>query len=157
MSVGGRRRGGDDGDDGDGAMTAQATHSFAEHTGELAIVLSAPSLPALFAEAARALAEVLAGRAPAAPSGPARTVALQARDREALLVAWLDELLFLAERDGKVYGEARIDELDERALVATVRGADVTQPATQVKAATFHGLRIVEASDGVAATVILDV
>ena len=133
-----------------------ATHAFVEHTGELAIALAAPSLPALFEEAARALGDVLAeGLAP--PRGPWRPVSLEARDREALLVAWLDELLFLAERDGKIYADARVERLDQRTLEATVRGADAVRPRTQVKAATFHGLRIRDGADGVTATVILDV
>lgn len=133
-----------------------ARHWLAEHTGELEIRLAAPSLGELFAEAGRALAEVMAGASVTA-TGAARGVSLRAPDREALLVAWLDELLFLAERDKMVYGELRIERVTDRELVATVRGAAVTDLRTQVKAATFHGLRIVEAGDGFTATVILDV
>jgi SHS2 domain-containing protein len=129
---------------------------LAEHTGELEIRLVAPSLVELFAEAGRALAEVMVGAPPTA-TGAARSVSLRASDREALLVAWLDELLFLAERDKMVYGDLRIERLTDRELAATVRGAPVTNLRLQVKAATFHGLRIVEAGDGFTATVILDV
>jgi len=135
---------------------ASARHWFAEHTGELEIGLAADSLAELFAEAGRALAEVMAGAQPPA-SGAEQRVSLRARDREALLVAWLDELLFLAERDKKVYGDIRIERVTGEALTATVRGAPVTELRTQVKAATFHDLRIVEGADGLAATVILDV
>ncbi|MGZ3440716.1 MAG: archease [Polyangia bacterium] len=56
-----------------------------------------------------------------------------------------------------VYGDLRIERLTDRELAATVRGAPVTNLRLQVKAATFHGLRIVEAGDGFTATVILDV
>jgi SHS2 domain-containing protein len=133
-----------------------ARHTFAEHTGELEIVLVAPSLGELFGEAARALAEVMAGELPAA-SGVAETVSVTARDRDALLVAWLNELLFLDERDKKIYFEVRIDRVNERALTATVRGAEVSSLRTQVKAATLHGLRIADGPEGVSATVIFDV
>ena len=133
-----------------------ARHWFAEHTGELEIRLVAPSAAELFGEAGRALAEVMAV-APATATGAARKVSLHAVDREALLVAWLDELLFLAERDKMVFGDLRIEKLSNRDLVATVRGAPVTELRTQVKAATFHGLRVVESADGFTATVILDV
>ena len=133
-----------------------ARHWFAEHTGELEIGLEAGSLAELFAEAGRALAEVMAG-ATAPACGAAVPVSLRASDRDALLVAWLDELLFLAERDKMIYGEIRIERITERELGAAVRGAPATELRTQVKAATFHDLKIVEDADGFAATVILDV
>lgn len=137
-------------------MASRARHWFAEHTDELEIGLAADSLGDLFAEAGRALAEVMAG-APPPPDGAPQRVALRARDRAALLVAWLDELLFLADRDKKVYGDIHIERLTGDELVAAVRGAPVSELRTQVKAATFHDLRIVEGADGVSATVILDV
>ncbi len=137
-------------------MGSGARHWFAEHTDELEIGLAADSLDELFAEAGRALAEVMAGAPPPA-DGASQRVSLRARDREALLVAWLDELLFLADRDKKVYGDIRIERLSDQELAATVRGAPVSELRTQVKAATFHDLRIVEGADGFSATVILDV
>jgi SHS2 domain-containing protein len=134
----------------------RATHSLAEHTGELAIRLEAGSVAELFAEAARALAEVMLGR-PATSRGAPVRVSLAAPDRDALLVAWLDELIFRAERDRTIYGDARIERLSDRALEASIRGEPATRLKTQVKAATFYELDIVESRSGVAATVVLDV
>ena len=133
-----------------------ATHSLAEHTGELAIRLEAGSLAELFADAAGALAEVMLGR-PANAEGAGERVSVQAPDGDALLVAWLDELIFRAERACKVYGEARIERLNEREIDAVIRGEPTTELKTQVKAATFHGLEIVDGPNGVSATVVLDV
>ena len=135
---------------------SSAAHSFAGHTGELAICLRADSLAALFAEAGRALAEVMSGLAPHADGGYER-VSVQAPDRDALLVAWLDELVFLAERDKKVFGDLRIERLTAHELVASVRGEATSELKTHVKAATFHGLKIVDDPEGVTATVILDI
>jgi SHS2 domain-containing protein len=131
-------------------------HSFADHTGELAIHLRGDTLGELFTEAGRALAEVMSGREPKG-DGAYERVTLQAPDREALLVAWLDELVFLAERDKKIFGDLRIERIADRELVASVRGEPTSELKTHVKAATFHGLKIVDGPDGVSATVILDV
>jgi SHS2 domain-containing protein len=133
-----------------------ATHSFAEHVGELAIRLEGCSLAELFTEAARALAEVMLGRPPVA-AGDYEQVWVRAPDREALLVAWLDELIFRAERDHKVYGDARVDRITDDEIDAVVRGEPVIDLKTQVKAATFHDLQIVDSPGGVAVTVVLDV
>jgi SHS2 domain-containing protein len=135
---------------------APALHSLAEHTGELAIRLEADSVPELFAEAARALAEVMLGR-PATARGAYERVAVTAPDRDALLVAWIDELVFRAERDKKIYGDVRIERLTDRELNASLRGEPTQRLKTHVKAATFHDLEIVEGPSGVSATVILDV
>jgi SHS2 domain-containing protein len=135
---------------------AWATHSLVEHVGELAIRLEADSPPELFAESARALAEVMLGR-PAAASGPYEHVWVKAPDREALLVAWLDELIFRAERDHKVYGDVQIQRVADGEMDAAVRGEPAGDLKTQVKAATYHGLAIVDTPTGVTATVVLDV
>jgi SHS2 domain-containing protein len=129
---------------------------LADHVGELAIRLEGSSLAELFAEAACALAEVMLGR-PAIATGAAEHVWVKAPDREALLVAWLDELIFRAERDHAIYGEARVDRITDEQLDARIRGEPVTELKTQVKAATFYGLKIVESQSSVAATVVLDV
>jgi SHS2 domain-containing protein len=138
------------------ASMAWATHSLAEHVGELAIRLEADSPPELFAESARALAEVMLGR-PANASGAWEHVWVKANDRDALLVAWLDELIYRAERDYKIYGEVQVQRVTDCELDASVRGEPVSDLKTQVKAATWHGLEIVDTAKGVAATVVLDV
>ncbi len=137
-------------------MSARARHVFAAHSGELELELVADSLAELFAEAGRALAEAMAG-APPPPEGAAERVSLRARDREALLVAWLGELLFLADRDHKIYGDVTIERVSDEELVAMVRGGPASGPRTHVRAATFHDLRVVEDADGFAATVMLEV
>jgi SHS2 domain-containing protein len=137
----------------------RARHLFAEHTGELEIRLEAESVAELFAEAGRALAEVMGGDegAGTGPLGAPRRITLTARDREALLVALLDELIFLTERESQLFPDVRVERIGARDLVAVVRGRQEATPRTHVKAATFHGLRIVDGPAGVTATVILDV
>jgi SHS2 domain-containing protein len=137
-------------------MVHAARHERREHTGEVELHLEAPRLAELFAEAGRALAELQADdRRP--PDQPPRAVHLAAPDREALLVAWLDELIFLGETTASVFPEPRIDVLSDTALTATVRGLRPEAPRTAVKAATFHGVAIAAGAGGFSATVVLDV
>lgn len=133
-----------------------ASHVFEEHVGEVRIRLEAESVPELFAEAARAFAELVCGEAPSA-AGPPEPVALTAGDRVGLLVALLDELVFRAEVDGAVYPQLDVVRLGARELEATLRRAPSARPMLHVKAATFHDLTIREAGGRVTATVILDV
>ena len=134
-------------------------HTFAAHTGEVEIHLEAPSLAELFREAGLALAEVMAGGPPPAPApaGDAQRVELFAPDRDALLFDWLNELVFRAERDRRLYPGIAVERAGDRELVASIRPAEVPELRTLVKAATFYGLRITETPRGFAANVVLDV
>lgn len=138
-------------------MASAASHTFEEHRGELEIRIDAPSLPALFVEAARALAEVMQATPLEAPTAWSDEVVLDASDREALLVEWLNELVYRSEVAKAHFTEFEIGHLSDRRLVAGIRGTRVERLRNPVKAATYHGLSIVERAGGVTATVILDV
>lgn len=133
-----------------------ARHTFGEHTGELEVRLEADSLPELYAEAGRALADVLAGP-DAAAAGAWLEASATAPDRDALLVEWLNELLFLSEREKLAFPEIEIRRLSDTAVEGRVRGAEVAELRTAVKAATYHGVRVAEGPGGVSATVLLDI
>lgn len=134
-----------------------ARHSLVEHTGEVQVRLEAATLGELFAEAALALAEIMGG--PFADPGRegGETVRLESRDRNALLVDWLNELVYLAERDKRLYGAAEIHRVSDRELSARVYGRDIEDLRLHVKAATFHGLDIREEPGGLSADVVLDI
>jgi SHS2 domain-containing protein len=139
------------------SATPEAAHAFEDHTSEVAIRLEAPSLAALFVEAARALMELMGGGPPPAATDPPVEIRLHAPDRDALLVDWLNELIFRVETTGALYGEVRVAHVDETNLLAALRGTPAPDLRPLVKAASFHGLRITRHAGGLDATVILDV
>lgn len=137
--------------------TVGSSHAFEEHTSEVEVNLRASSVEALFREAALALAEVMAGREVPASTEAREPVELDATDRDALLVDWLNELLFRTETSGRLYTAVRIDRLTDRTLSAAVGAVERPEPLICVKAATLHGVRIVETPGGWTANVVLDV
>src|ERR1700710_1189880 len=74
-------------------------HRWVDHTSEVQLEVAAESLAELAAEAGRALGLLMLRGEPAAVSGPARTLEVTAVDRDALLVNWLNEILFVAETE----------------------------------------------------------
>ncbi len=133
------------------------SHTFEDHTGEVLVRLAAPALPALFDQAALALAELLGGDLPRGARGESERVELHASDLEALLVEWLDELIYRGERARRIYRDVHVNRIERESLVATVRGDEAVALRTAVKAATWHRLRIASTPEGVEATVVLDV
>ncbi len=88
-------------------------------------------------------------------------VTAEAGDRETLLVAWLNELLFLHEVEGFVAADFAIKRLTDTRLEAEVWGERVDRArhplVGHVKAATYHLLHVRPADGGWEAQVIVDV
>ena len=138
-------------------VNAQAWHELREHTGEIVLRVRAPSLNGLFVEAARGLAELSLGSQQARPSGSPRTLSLEARDPAALLVDWLNELIYLAETERWVALEFEAVEATSTTLRVQARGATLDRAPSLVKAATLHGLHLVRENGLMQADVVLDV
>lgn len=128
-----------------------------EHTADLALHVQAPDLPGLFSAAARGMASLVATATQATLTRGA-TIALEAVDGEALLVDWLNELLYLGGHGEEqvVYLAFRFETLTETALLATALGAVVTERRNSVKAATFHDLAIRACEGGLETTLVFD-
>jgi len=86
-------------------------------------------------------------------------VALDASDVGALLVAWLDELLFAMERDDACMSNVRVDQVSDASMRARVELDSCGDPpdGTELKAATYHQLTVRETPVGWEATVFFDV
>lgn len=114
-------------------------------------------MAAVLAEAGRALGELeLRGQRPAAPL-QWREVEVSSADREALLVEWLNELIFLAETNQAVAVEFHMGQTSDSAVRARVGLVSVEESPSLVKAATYHQVRVAETADGLVADVIVDV
>lgn len=87
-------------------------------------------------------------------------LSVEAPDREALMVAWLGELLFYFETRQLVFRKFLIRSLSATVLTATVGGAvfDLEKHRLKraVKAVTYHQLRIWEARGFWRARIIFD-
>ena len=141
-----------------------STHSFDEPSDELRLHVEATSLDELYAEAGRALSELMLPRGGSRPISTAphplthrERVTVEATDRDALLADWVNELIYRSETEHRVFVEFQIERLTDRFLSAWVRGVDPIEPRTPVKAATLYDLHITEHAHGFSATVTLDV
>jgi SHS2 domain-containing protein len=142
---------------GDTLFPMERAHAWVDHTSEVELQVSAESLAGLAVEAGQALSLLLLRNRMAEPAGEARILAVESADREALLVDWLNEILFAAEVDLWVAVDFDILEISPTHLKASARGVPVEEPPSNVKAATFHGLQVEEDEDGWHADVIFDV
>lgn len=132
-------------------------YRFEDHTGDVRLRLAAPTLPELFADAGRAVAELLAGGLPRGEAAPPVEIELEARDVGRLLVDWIDELVFRSETGHLVLDRYDPIEVTETRLRARARGDRLGAVRTAIKAATLYGLEVAPTPDGWTASVVLDV
>lgn len=132
-------------------------HRFVDHTSEIGLQVEAGSFGELLAEAGRGLARLMLREVPAEAEGETREIEASSHDRESLLVDWLNEIVFVAETGLWIPLDFEVLEVSDTRIRARARGVIVAVSPSMVKAATFHGLQVLETADGLAAEVILDV
>ncbi len=131
-----------------------------EVTGEEGVEVWGESLEGLFFEAALGLRALIVHTPPLTPD-ITRSVRLHASLLPGLLVAWLNELLFLFDTEGMLFADATFGKIDERELDAVVSG-EILDPARHtlrgsVKAATYHDVECVKEGDLWRARIIFDI
>lgn len=133
---------------------------YLEHTADIGIVAWGQSLAAAFEAAAEALTGLLCEIAEVREL-ECEEIGVQAQDRDSLLVNWLNEINFRFEADRHVFRRFEIVDLRSTALSARAWGEPLAprrhHPGEQVKAVTYHGLRIDEAPGRCEVQVIVDI
>jgi SHS2 domain-containing protein len=131
-----------------------------EHTADIGIRCRASTLERLFACAARAMFEIIVPGGEVKPTDTVR-VTVEAVSLEELLVRWLEEVLYIWESRRMLVSRFSISTVSPEGLEAEVAGEtyDATRHElhTEIKAATYHGLRVERKGDVWEAQVIFDV
>mgnify|MGYP005834457737 CR=1 FL=1 len=112
------------------------------HTADLALQVRAETLPELYANAARGMFYLMSGTAETPPRTHEHLISLQGPDYETLLVDWLNELLYLADREREIMVDFNVETLTPTRLEARVGATHNATIRKAIKAATFHDLRI---------------
>jgi SHS2 domain-containing protein len=135
-------------------------YEFFEHTADLGLRVRAPNLDALFAEAAQALFAAIVEDIAAVRPLQQVEVQLTGSDREYLLFDWLKELLYRFDAEHLLFSRFEVHVQNE-GLTGAAWGEPLDRSrhelAHEVKAITYHGLRVERTPDGWQAEVIVDI
>ena len=128
-----------------------------DHIADWAIEVWGQDLAALFEHAAVALFEMQGADMTVEPTVTV-VASCQGMDLETLLVAWLNELLYLSEMNDALFTrfEVAIDGDLEPTLTASVRGIPGRGHLAHVKAITYYHLTVEQGAEGWRATVTFD-
>lgn len=135
-------------------------HELFEHTADLGLRATAPDLDALFAEMAACLVSAMVEDPASVRPLEETRIELAGTDREFLLFDWLKELLLRYEADRALFATFDL-RVTDTGLTATVRGEPFDPErhafAHEVKAITYHELKVVEHNGGWLAEAIVDI
>ena len=130
-----------------------------DHTADLGILVFGDTGKALYENAARAMFELITD----SPLGVkiSEEVRIEGKDRPDLMVNWLRELLYFWTGKERLVAAVEIRTLSETGLFAVV-GTDPFDPGrhqirNELKAVTYHQIRVDRTDDGWESQVIFDV
>ena len=126
-----------------------------EHTADYSVRLESGTLSGLFMQAASAVQELCGIEVERIDKGP-RSLSLEESDLETLLVSWLEELLFALEVENEVWEPVMVD-LKGLSLKAEFLSYEVIQQQREIKAVTYHQLKVLKAQTGWTAVLVFDV
>ena len=138
-------------------------YELIEHTADIGIKVSGKDLEGLFKNAGLAMFDIMAEEKQRTENRGQRTeeimIKQKAEDLEELFVNWLNELLSLSATKELIFSDFKINKLDENSLQAVAVGDSIEnyRVNAEIKAATYHQLKIEEAKSGWQAEVIFDV
>jgi SHS2 domain-containing protein len=126
------------------------------HTADWELEVWAPDLATLLEQAARGMYR-LSGVRLGNETPQERSLELHAMDGEGLLVGFLSELLWLEENDRMAFDDFSLQVDAAFTLKAKLRGAVITSQDKEIKAVTYHNLKIEATPNGLEVYIVFDV
>jgi SHS2 domain-containing protein len=135
-------------------------YELLEHTADIGIRVKGKDLKVVFKNAALAMFDIIAEKKKPDTSNIKKiTLNQQADSPDELFINWLNELLSLSSAKELIFSDFKINKLEKNNLEATLVGNSVENYKinTEIKAATYHQLKLEQTRSGWQAEVIFDV
>jgi len=132
-------------------------YEILEHTADVGVRASAPSAEGVFEQIALGLLDIVGALRPGV--GAAVEVNVEGRDLGAVLVGWLEEVLYLQDAKDNVITRLEVHEVTDETARGTVwvRQRQASLEGTAVKAVTYHQLSVDKGKKGWTAQVFFDI
>ncbi len=135
-------------------------HETFDHTADLGLRVRAADLDTLFAEAAEALFGVIVEDLASVRPERALEITLSGDDREYLLFDWLRTLLYHFDAEHLLFSRFEV-HVSAAGLEGSAWGEPLDRNrhelSHEVKAITYHGLKVEQTAEGWLAEVIIDI
>ena len=130
-----------------------------DHTADTGIIAYGKDIRELFINSARGMFSIIISPEQVAEV-TRQDINVEAENQDELLVAWLNELLYLFDAENLVFARFEISDIGKTSMTATAFGETIDlnrhEIKSPIKAATYHLLKI-EKNDMMKAQVIFDI
>jgi SHS2 domain-containing protein len=131
-----------------------------DHTADIGLHVYGPTLPELFINAACGMESLMVAPEQIA-ARVSREVSTEGHDLVALLVSWLNELIFLFDTEYLLLNSFKIHDFTGTSLRATVSGEPYDAArhdlSSAIKAVTWHEASVESGPEGYRARIIFDI
>jgi len=135
-------------------------YEIIEHTADMIVRIKGRDLKSLFVNAGLAIFQISAEKQQVRyPEKHKIIITQKADDIEELFINWLNELLSLSAVEGLIFEDININEISDKSVEAVATGTDLRnyKVNTEIKAATYHQLKVEQIGSGWLAEVVFDV
>jgi len=135
-------------------------YEIIEHTADMIVRIKGRDLKNLFVNAGLAIFQISSEKQQAKyPEKHKIIITQKADDIEELFINWLNELLSLSAVEGLVFEDIIISDISDKSVEAVATGTDLRnyKVNSEIKAATYHQLKIEKMQSGWLAEVVFDV
>jgi protein archease len=138
----------------------QRAYEVFDHTADVGIHAFGRTLPELFIHAAQGMESLVVAPEQVRES-VSREIAVEGHDIVSLLIAWLNELIFLFDTEYLLFSTFEINAFTETSLRGSASGepydAQRHELSSAIKAVTWHEAAVEPTSDGYKARIIFDI
>lgn len=139
-------------------------YHFLEHTADIKVKAYGKTLNEAFQEAARALFEIMTDTSKITPT-IRRKIEIEAEDAQALLYEWLEEFIYLFDAEGLVFSEFSVESIQQTEGRYKLKGEAIGEEfnmekhpqRTEIKAITYHEMKIKQAPDQTILEFVFDI
>ncbi len=139
---------------------SQKPYEVFEHTADIGLHAFGSTLPELFIHAAQGMESIMVPLEQVRAQ-VSREVVAQGHDLVSLLIAWLNELIFLFDTEYLIFCQFEIDSFTETSMKARASGepydAQRHELGCSIKAVTWHEAAVEQIEGGYKARIILDI
>lgn len=138
----------------------QRAYEVFEHTADIGIHAFGRTLPELFIHAAQGMESLMVAPEQVRES-VSREIAVEGHDLVSLLIAWLNELIFLFDTEYLLFRTFEINAFTETSVKGRASGepydAQRHELSSAIKAVTWHEAAVEPTGDGYKARIIFDI
>ena len=132
-------------------------YKILDHPSDVRVQAFGDTKEELFLSAMEGMNEILKSKIKNQKSKITRRIVVNSYDLNALLVDFLSEVLYLSQVNKEIYTDVKFNKFSDKELAGDLFGKKIKSFGEDIKAVTYHNLKIINKNGLFEATVLFDI